>query len=104
MQPIAPDGPRATRDGRAVRWVTLTMLVAIVSGGSGFVYKLIQFSREALTSDVASFAVVPVVTYVLVALGFSCLFVWALLRGQLTSIEAPKHRLLEDEERHDREE
>lgn len=104
MPQTAPETARAAGAARVMKWVTLVMLFAIVSGGTGFVYKLIQFSREALTSDVASFAVVPVVTYVLVALGFSCLFVWALLRGQFTSIEAPKHRLLEDEERHDREE
>ena len=85
-----------------MRWASRIMLVSIVIGGSGFVYKLTQFSKEALAGEAASFAVVPVVVYVCVALGFVCLFLWALLRGQFRDIEAPKHRLLEQEEIYDR--
>ena len=102
MSSPPPEGPSTGRTGRVVRWVTATMLVAIVAGGAGFAYKLIQFSKEALTSDVASFALVPILTYVLVSIGFSCLFIWALCRGQFTDVEGPKYRLLELEESHDR--
>jgi nitrogen fixation-related uncharacterized protein len=81
----------------------LLMLFAVLIGGSGFVYKLIQFSKEALTSEVASFAVVPVIVYVLVAMGFGCMFFWAMFRGHLSDLEGPKYRLLEEERRHDAE-
>jgi nitrogen fixation-related uncharacterized protein len=102
MSPPRPERLPAGRTSRVLRWVTATMLVAIAAGGAGFAYKLIQFSKEALTSEVASFALVPILTYVLVSIGFSCLFVWALCRGQFTDVEGPKYRLLELEERHDR--
>ena len=86
-----------------MRWVFWIMLTAIVLGGAGFIYKLAQFSKEALANHDGSFAVVPIVVYVFVALGFVCLFLWALLRGQFRNIEAPKRRLLEQEEIYDRE-
>ncbi|MBI4602731.1 MAG: cbb3-type cytochrome oxidase assembly protein [Planctomycetes bacterium] len=97
-----PRGLRGPRRARGLTVLCWTMLGAVVCGGLGFVYKLAQFIREALGSEAASFAVVPVAVYVLVALGFVSLFVWALLRGQFRDIEGPKHRLLEMEEEHER--
>ena len=88
------------RDSRKMRISTLLMLFAIVAGGSGFIYKLIQFTREALNAgeaQEASFALVPVVVYVCVAVGFVLLFLWALCRGQFRDIEGPKYDLLEQE-------
>jgi nitrogen fixation-related uncharacterized protein len=82
--------------------VTWILLIAVALAGTGFAYKLLQFSREALGSELASFALVPLAVYIFVALGFASLLVWALSRGQFRDIEAPKHRLLEEEERHDR--
>jgi len=97
------DAARTSGSTPVLRWLCLGMLVAIVAGGAGFAYKLVQFSREAFAAEEASFAVVPVVVYVCVAAGFVSLFVWALLRGQFTRVEEPKLRLLEEEERYDRE-
>jgi cbb3-type cytochrome oxidase maturation protein len=91
-----------TRTTRTALWICRVLLAAVLVAGLGFSYKLLEFSREALESEVASFAVVPLVVYVLVALGFASLFVWAVLRGQFRDIEGPKYRLLEEEERHDR--
>jgi len=76
--------------------------VAVVIGGAGFVYKLVQFTHEALQAEGASFAVVPVVVYICVALGFLSLFIWALLRGQFSNVEEPKYRLLDTEEHYER--
>lgn len=104
MVPEVPTQSRGTAGRRSVAaWSCWILLVATAAAGAGFVYKMIQFSREALTSEVASFAVVPVVVYILVALGFIALFFWALARGQFRDIEGPKYRLLESEERYDRE-
>jgi hypothetical protein len=35
--------------------------------------------------------------YLAVAAGFTCLFIWALLRGMFRDVEAPKHTMLENE-------
>jgi cbb3-type cytochrome oxidase maturation protein len=86
-----------------MKWTCWILLAATVAGGAGFVYKLVQFSKEALGSEAASFAVVPVLVYVLVALGFTALFLWALARGQFRDIEGPKHRMLEREAQYERE-
>lgn len=102
----SPDDIRDTKRtryrSRAAFWLCWGMLLAVLIGGCGFIYKLIQFAREALGSEVASFALVPVTVYILVALGFTSLFVWALLRGQFRDIEGPKYKLLEEEERYER--
>lgn len=91
----------SARLSRSQRWFFWSMLAAVLAGGCGFVYKLIQFAHEALESETASFAVAPIVVYMLVALGFVCLFTWGLLRGQWSDVEGPKQRLLENEERYE---
>ncbi len=87
---------------RIAQYVCVVMLLAVFIGAFGFVYKLVQFAREAMGEDAASFAVVPVLTYACVAGGFLSLFLWSLSRGQFRDIEGPKYRLLEDEERYER--
>lgn len=87
---------------RANKWACWILLAAVLMGGGGFVYKLIQFAHEALESETASFAIAPVVVYILVALGFTSLFTWGLLRGQWSDIEGPKQRLLDNEEIYER--
>jgi len=95
--------PKSASDlSPAAKWLCWGMLAAVLCGGCGFVYKLIEFAHEALEAESASFAVAPVAVYVLVALGFVSLFAWGLLRGQWSDIEGPKVRLLEQEEEYDR--
>src|SRR5262245_30480528 len=83
--------------------IWLFAIAVLVVGGMGFLYKLTMFAREALGAETASFAVVPIAVYVLVALGFFALFLWALLRGQFRDVEGPKYRLLEMEDAYERE-
>jgi len=83
-------------------WIWLFALAVVVLAGLGFIYKLTMFAKEALGVEAASFAVVPVVVYILVAIGFTALFLWAIARGQFRDVEAPKHRLLEIESGYDR--
>jgi nitrogen fixation-related uncharacterized protein len=92
----------ATATSRFGSRLCKALLVAVLIGGCGFAYKLVEFAREALNNEAVSFALVPVAVYVLVALGFVSLFAWAMLRGQFRDVEAPKYRLLEAEERYDR--
>ncbi len=94
-------GSQSSRRGMG-QWICRIMLLAVFVGGTGFVYKLVQFTREAMGDEVASFAAVPVLTYVCVAVGFLSLFLWSISRGQFQDVEAPKFRLLEQEEEYDR--
>ena len=100
MKPPTPE-PKTT--GKAATWICWFLLFTTAIAGSGFAYKMFQFTKEAAESKEASFAVVPVIVYILVALGFVSLFLWALTRGQFRDIEGPKLRLLEQEEQYDRE-
>ena len=84
--------------GRAFLWVFSIFLV--VTAGSAFAFKLYEFIHVALTGDpggsneMASF-LIPVVTYLVVAAGYFCLFLWAYATGQFRDVEAPKLRMLE---------
>ena len=77
------------------------MIVAVLIGGLGFVYKLVQFARESMGEAGSAFAV-PLLVYATMAAGFACLLGWAALRGMFHDIERPKYRMLEREKEHDR--
>ena len=70
----------------------------------GFIDKFVQFVRVAGTDTDGSFALIPMANYVLVALGFLCLLMWAITNGMFRDIEAPKYNMLEREERLNRQE
>ncbi len=67
-------------------------IVAAVAFGT----KIFEFVRSFATGEM-QFALSAVGVYLMVALGFFCLFVWATLRGQFKDIEEPKERMLERE-------
>lgn len=71
--------------------------LVLVLAGAGFAFKIFEFLRATLRGEV-SFALVHVTTYLIVALGLTCLFVAAVIGGQLRDVEGPKHRMLEREE------
>jgi hypothetical protein len=50
-----------------------------------------------------TFAVLPVVNYLLASLGFAMLFLWAMLHGMFRDVEAPKQTMLDNEARLDAE-
>ena len=77
----------------------------ILTAGTAFVFKLIEFILTATTGGEASLAsfLIPVLNYLLVAVGFALLFVWSYFRGQFRDVEAPKFRMLERNMEIDRE-
>ncbi|MDX1682371.1 MAG: cbb3-type cytochrome oxidase assembly protein [Phycisphaeraceae bacterium] len=84
-----------TRGNRIFLWVFSTVL--IITAGTAFIFKLIEFFYTAThdgTAALASF-LIPVLNYLIVAAGFLCLFMWALLSGQFRDVEGPKYRMLE---------
>ena len=90
-----PTVPPMTRRARRFLWIfSITM---IVTAGTAFVFKLIEFAHVATTQGAQALGsfLIPVLTYLTVAAGFGCLFFWSYLRGQYRDVEAPKYRMLE---------
>ena len=67
----------------------------VIIAGGGFLMKLIEFAAVLLSDEPMQFAFLPVVTYIMVAAGFLCLFMWAYVTGKFKDIEGPKYRMLE---------
>ncbi len=112
-QSTQPPGERQplSRNGRIFLWVFSVMMVA--TAGSAFLFKLIEFvySFSIPGNTVAGgdgmrpgfvFAISPLVTYLIVAAGFACMFLWAFFSGQFRDIEGPKYRMLELQRQFDR--
>ena len=92
------------RNRRARVMTAVFALVILIPSMLGFIAKFIEFIAVFRGQGEGSFAVTPMVNYLLATTGFFCLFGWALLHGMFREIEAPKQRMLETEEWLDRQE
>ncbi len=86
------------RNRRARVMTAVFALVILIPSMLGFIAKFIEFIAVFRGQGEGSFAVTPMVNYLLATTGFFCLFGWALLHGMFREIEAPKQRMLETEE------
>jgi len=104
--PVNPDMIPKPMGRKSNRFVWIFSSIVIFMAGSAFLFKLIDFmytfGRPAVmdvrdpNADVTlRFAIQPVVTYLIVATGFACLFFWAYLTGQFKNVEGPKYRMIE---------
>ena len=87
--------PQRGRGGNWFLWIFGPAVVIIA--GTAFVFKLIEFFYTATREGpeaLGSF-LMPVLTYLMVAAGFLCLFFWAYFTGQFRDVEEPKYRMLE---------
>ena len=95
----APEPPAASGEPspKARRFLWAFSIAMVLTAGSAFVLKLIEFFATATTQgpDALVSFLIPVLNYLLVAAGFFCLFLWAYFSGQFRDLEAPKHRMLE---------
>jgi len=82
-----------SRGARRFLWVF--SIAMLVTAGTAFLFKLIEFAYSFTGDQPLRFAILPVITYLIVAAGFACLFFWAYLTGQFKDVEAPKYRMLE---------
>lgn len=88
--------------GRAQTIVTIVLaLVILVPSFWGFGTKFLEFIALYRREVDGTFAISPILNYLLASLGFFCLFCWAILRGMFRDIEAPKAAMLENERRLD---
>ncbi len=95
---VVPGG-KVPRDYSRARnlFLWIFSIAMIVTAGTAFVFKLIEFVYTALNSGPGALSsfLIPVLTYLLVAAGFACLFLWAYVTGQFKDVEGPKYRMLE---------
>ena len=75
---------RATR-----RFLWIFSIAMILTAGSAFLFKLIDFYITATTEGSAALGsfLIPVLNYLFVAAGFTALFAWAYSRGQFRNVE-----------------
>lgn len=99
-----PANDRMSRRARVFLWVFSVAMV--LTAGSAFIFKLCEFYYTATTKGTQALAsfLIPVLNYLIVALGFASLFLWAYFSGQFRDIEAPKYRMLEMQREIDRDE
>lgn len=78
-------------------WVTgLLAVVILVPALVGFGKKFLEF-LSLIGNEEGSFAVAPVLNYLLASMGFLLLFGWAVLHGMFRDIEQPKVDMLRRE-------
>jgi hypothetical protein len=93
----------ANNPHRVHRFVWGFGVAMVLVAGGGFGFKLFEFITVVTGDHPMNFSLLPVLTYLIVAAGYGCLFVWAYLRGQFREVEAPKLRMLEMQDRIDTE-
>lgn len=81
-------------ESKTNRAMLIFMFLVVFLAGIAFSFKVFEFVYTSNQSPAADF-IMPVLTYLVVASGFFCLFLWAYLSGQFKDIEAPKYRMLE---------
>jgi nitrogen fixation-related uncharacterized protein len=84
------------RESTKKKAVFAACVSAGIAAAVGFGTKIFEFVRSFLRGE-TEFALSSVSVYLMVALGFLCMFLWATLRGQFRDIEEPKRRMLERE-------
>jgi len=91
------------RSGRRLNLGTLLLAVLILLPACyGFGRKFLELVK-LVGNEEGSFAVIPVLNYLLASLGFAMLFLWAMFQGMFHDIEAPKRTMLETEAKLDAE-
>jgi len=96
---IHPETPAHPRQGRGKTSFLWAFSLIIMSGAAlGFGGKIFEFLRTWHEIPEAKFALIPVALYFCTAVGFMCLFLYAVMHGMLSDIEGPKYRMLEEAE------
>jgi nitrogen fixation-related uncharacterized protein len=92
----------ATPPRKKSRVGAVVLGVGTVVAALTFSYKIVEFVMTLDSPEAPGFAVVPVVTYFIVAAGYVLLFLWAYLNGQFADMERPKDTFLKREAELDR--
>jgi hypothetical protein len=83
-------------------WLMVALAVGLlVPALFGFGNKFREFILLYGGDEEGSFALMPILNYLLASLGFFMLFCWAVLHGMFRNIEMPKQTMLANERRLD---
>ncbi len=95
LPPLPGSHPPRHRGSQIFLWVF--SIVMVVTAGTAFVFKFIEFLYTATREGSAAMGsfLIPLLTYLIVAAGFFCLFLWAYFSGQFRDVEGPKYRMLQ---------
>lgn len=87
-----PDESRAKR-------ITIALIAAVIliPGALGFAEKIVQFVHTLEAEKGGRFTIVPLMNYLLIALGFLLLLLWGVAHGMFRDIEGPKYAMLDRE-------
>ncbi|MFO0909086.1 MAG: hypothetical protein U0794_12185 [Isosphaeraceae bacterium] len=89
---------RRAPSARRQRWTTIIFALAVlIPSAFGFSRKFTELVALTKVGSDGTFAIVPVVNYLLASLGFFCLFCWAIFNGMFGDVERPKYDMLETE-------
>ncbi len=97
----APSEGRGQTRGKAITVAVIAILI-VVPAALAFINKLLTFAGTVGTDELGGAALVPMLNYLVVAAGFICLMIWAVMSGMFHDVEGPKYRMLETEEKLDR--
>lgn len=88
---------------RLQTWTTIIMAVLILLPSMyGFIGKFIEFVHIYRGTQGGSFAVAPIMNYLLASAGFFFMLLWASWNGMFRDVELPKQQMLENEAELDR--
>lgn len=103
MTPMTPQGSAGRAPSglpgrpRRLPWTTLILAVVIlIPALIGFAAKFKEFLALARFEE-GSFAIVPILNYLLTSAGFLLLFGWAVWHGMFRDMERPKQTMMENE-------
>lgn len=101
---VGPGPSPGSRRGSRTKAIAVVGMVAlfVVPAALAFINKFMKFVATVGTDEMGGAALVPMLNYLMVAAGFICLMVWAAASGMFRDVEAPKHQMLETEEKLDR--
>lgn len=78
--------------------VALMGIFILIPGSLGFGEKLYQFFHVLRSDAEGRFALIPILAYLIISLGFIFILIWGAMKGMLSDMEGPKFRMLEREE------
>jgi nitrogen fixation-related uncharacterized protein len=91
------DQPQATAQRKQTMITVIFALVILIPSLWGFATKFFEFVALFRREVDGTFAISPILNYLLASLGFFCLFCWGIGHGMFRDLEQPKKAMLETE-------
>lgn len=97
MHDSADQEPGRSKARRKTVFLWIFSIGIIVPGAYGFIDKFVLFIRTLNAEEGGGFTIIPIMNYLIMTAGFTCLLIWAACHGMFKDIERPKYTMLERE-------